>query len=135
VLLPEIQVTLIESQNKKATFLREVIRKLGLSGASVYLGRAETWDRQADVVTMRAVEHFEKVLPTAASLVRHAGANSALERPNSQQAGSKDGGRLALLIGANQSGQAIEILPDFHWQNPITVPNSESRVVLIGRRD
>src|SRR3974390_1977123 len=41
LLLPEIRLTLIESQNKKATFLREVIRTLGLHDAEVYCGRAE----------------------------------------------------------------------------------------------
>src|SRR6202021_2800782 len=35
LLLPNLQVTLAESQNKKATFLREVIRTLGL--------RTEVW--------------------------------------------------------------------------------------------
>ncbi len=43
---PELHVTLIESQNKKATFLREVIRTLGLSHIVVHCGRAENWGRQ-----------------------------------------------------------------------------------------
>jgi 16S rRNA (guanine527-N7)-methyltransferase len=39
--LPEIHVTLGESQSKKATFLREAIRTLGLENAEVYNGRVE----------------------------------------------------------------------------------------------
>ena len=42
---PEVQLTLIESQNKKATFLREVVRTLGIEGAEVFCGRAENWQR------------------------------------------------------------------------------------------
>ena len=72
---PALQVTLIESQNKKATFLKEVIRALRLDGIEVYNGRAEQWGKQADVVTMRAVERFEAALPDAqrAWLRREAG--------------------------------------------------------------
>src|SRR5450755_636623 len=36
---PAIHLTLIESQNKKATFLKEAIRTLGLENAEVYPGR------------------------------------------------------------------------------------------------
>src|SRR5450432_2851718 len=40
---PEIHLTLIESQNKKSTFLKEAIRTLQLENAEVYPGRAEHW--------------------------------------------------------------------------------------------
>ena len=40
---PHIELTLIESQNKKATFLREVLRTLKLDNAHVFGGRAEDW--------------------------------------------------------------------------------------------
>src|SRR5579862_3053766 len=52
----EIQVTLIESNQKKATFLREVIRTLTLTNINVFQGRAETYPSQADAITLRAVE-------------------------------------------------------------------------------
>src|SRR5580698_11231452 len=42
ILKPEIAVTLAESQNKKATFLREVIRTLQLPNAEVWGSRVET---------------------------------------------------------------------------------------------
>src|SRR6516162_8803791 len=66
---PQIHLTLIESQNKKATFLRELIRTLNLADAEVFNGRAETWNHTADIITLRAVEKFEAVLPLAASTV------------------------------------------------------------------
>ena len=50
---PHIGLTLIESQNKKATFLREVLRTLKLENAQVFCGRAEQWGQTADRVTLR----------------------------------------------------------------------------------
>src|SRR5208283_3749668 len=94
---PHLALTLIESNNKKATFLREVIRALELDNAKVFSGRAERWDRTADIVTLRAVEHFERALPAAAKLVA-------------------DGGTLCLLIGTGQVPTAQEILgADWTW--------------------
>ena len=54
---PEIAVTLAESQNKKAAFLREAVRTLGLK-AEVWPGRVEAMEpgRVFDAVTLRAVE-------------------------------------------------------------------------------
>lgn len=42
---PELELTLIESQGKKATFLREVLRALHLERAQVFGGRAEDWGK------------------------------------------------------------------------------------------
>jgi 16S rRNA (guanine527-N7)-methyltransferase len=68
LLLPELQVTLAESQNKKATFLREVVRTLNLK-SEVWGGRVEAMPlgRQFDVVAMRAVDDMESALEAAAS--------------------------------------------------------------------
>ena len=41
MLAPEVQVTLIESNQKKATFLRELIFLLDLKNARVFSDRAE----------------------------------------------------------------------------------------------
>src|SRR3954471_2847564 len=64
-----LRVTLIESQNKKATFLNEVIRKLTLIGINVFSGRAEESAIKADLVTLRAVEKFEAALAAAVNLL------------------------------------------------------------------
>ena len=63
---PELRVTLAESQNKKATFLREVIRTLGLN-TEVWAARVETMPaaRQFDVVTLRAVDNMEAAVLAA----------------------------------------------------------------------
>jgi 16S rRNA (guanine527-N7)-methyltransferase len=110
---PEIPVTLIESQNKKATFLKEVVRALELRNAKVFGGRGEDFKETAELVTMRAVEKFEQ------SAVVAAGMMSA-------------GGRLALLIGEGQVGRVG--LRGFDWAAPVGVPKSAARVVLVGKR-
>jgi 16S rRNA (guanine527-N7)-methyltransferase len=78
LVVPSLHVTLIESQNKKATFLKEVIRALGLEGVEVFNGRAEQWGKTADFVTMRAVDKFESMLPVARQLLRPGGRLCAL---------------------------------------------------------
>jgi 16S rRNA (guanine527-N7)-methyltransferase len=67
LLRPEIEVTLAESQNKKATFLREVIRTVGLP-TEVWAARAETLPptRQFETVTLRAVDNMPEALAIAA---------------------------------------------------------------------
>lgn len=113
---PDLHVTLIESNQKKATFLREVIRSLTLTNVNVFSGRAEDFPTPADLVTLRAVERFEKILPTTARLVT---AN----------------GRLALLIGKDQMQRARELAPQLRWSEPLSVPLSSNRVLFIGERN
>ena len=56
--IPSLRVTLAESQNKKASFLREVVRSLGLP-TEVWADRVENMpeDRRFDIVTLRAVDN------------------------------------------------------------------------------
>ncbi len=112
---PAIRLTLIESRQRKATFLKEVIRALGLNQAAVFAGRAEQHSEPpADLVTLRAVERFEDVLPVAARLV-------------------DSGGRLALLVGASQVTRAQELVRGFEWAESQPIPGSAARVLLVGR--
>ncbi len=114
---PYIHLTLIESNHKKAAFLREVARALTLTNINIIAARAETVAAQAgrpraEVVTLRAVEHFETILLQAARFLA----------PN---------GRLALLIGAAQIPH-LTTLTNLTWQPPIPVPQSNARVLSIG---
>ncbi len=111
---PEVHLILIESQNRKATFLRELIRTLGIENADVFCGRAEKWSQLADVVTMRAAERFESALGTAAKLVA----------PH---------GHLCLLIGASQRDRAHSLAPSFDWKVERETPIADSRIVLVGQ--
>jgi 16S rRNA (guanine527-N7)-methyltransferase len=112
IFAPAITLTLIESNQKKAAFLKEAVRALSLMNVSVFAGRAEDLDATADLVTMRAVERYERALPIAACLVAPAG-------------------RLALLIGSAQADVAHQ-MPRFSWQAPIPIPQSSARVILVG---
>ena len=130
---PQLQLTLVESNQKKAAFLNEAIRVLGLSGARVISERIEARLMQqgdpklppgispADLVTVRAVEHFESALNTAAALIRVSSANAGRR------------GKLALLIGLNQVGEVPRLVPDFSWNSPLRVPQSRARVLLVGQ--
>ena len=60
---PHVHLTLIESNSKKATFLREVVRNLRLTGVDVFASRANLFTgSRGDVVTLRAVERFGSIL-------------------------------------------------------------------------
>ena len=62
---PGLHVTLVESDRRKATFLSEAIRQLGLN-ANVYAGRLETFTVvNAAVVSARAFAPLDKVLAVA----------------------------------------------------------------------
>ena len=113
---PHLSLTLIESNQKKAAFLREVTRALTLTDVNIQNSRAEALTPATfDVVTLRAVEHFAAILPTAAALVAPAG-------------------RLALLISTAQQDQARSTLPHLTWSTPAPVPHSRSRILLVARR-
>jgi 16S rRNA (guanine527-N7)-methyltransferase len=66
----ELNITLIESQNKKATFLKEIARALNLSNVSVMNQRAEEVSLKFDLITMRAVERFTQALMVGANMLK-----------------------------------------------------------------
>jgi 16S rRNA (guanine527-N7)-methyltransferase len=110
--IPRIALTLIESNHKKATFLHEITRALTLTDINVLPTRAESIASASfDIVTVRAVERFESILPTASSLIA-------------------PGGRLALLIGSSQQSAARYALPNLVWSDPLPIPLSQSRILL-----
>jgi 16S rRNA (guanine527-N7)-methyltransferase len=69
---PEIAVTLGESQGKKAAFLQEALRVLGIR-AQVHAGRAEELHSVFDCVVLRAVDKMPKAVAAAVRLVAPAG--------------------------------------------------------------
>src|SRR5271165_5331766 len=67
LLRPDVEVTLAESRQRKAAFLREVVRSLGLR-SEVWAGRVEAMPeaRRFDVVAMRAVDDMGAAVGEAA---------------------------------------------------------------------
>lgn len=108
---PEIAVTLAESQAKKATFLREAVRVLGLA-TGVHGGRAEAMTAKFDAVAMRAVDKMAVAVPLA------------IER-------LKGGGQLVLLVG--EDGLEREEYPGLDWDEPLRLPGLERSVMAVGR--
>jgi len=115
LLNPDLQLVLIESNAKKAAFLSECIRQIGISGAEVYRGRFEDFPSKAapfDFVAARALGAY----PALAKWSR------AMLAP---------GGKLVLWLGERDS---IEMSRDalLQWHEPIPIPGSDRRTILIG---
>jgi 16S rRNA (guanine527-N7)-methyltransferase len=108
---------LMEPIQKKATFLKEVIRQCELGGTRVVTERLETaagtFERQADLVTMRAVAVDEALLQELSRLIGK-------------------GGRLALFIG-NEDARRLSHSRILNWQSPIAIPDATNRVILLGQ--
>jgi 16S rRNA (guanine527-N7)-methyltransferase len=69
---PDLELTLTESRGRKAAFLREAIRQLGLAHAEVFEGRFETLQaRRASIslVTVRAVRIDQALTEASAHLL------------------------------------------------------------------
>lgn len=124
---PALPTTLLESNQRKATFLREVVRALELTGVQVVSDRAENFAAEianyklpitnSVTITLRAVEHFREILPTAVELLQQFPAASR---------------RLALLIGAAQVEPARARAGTLTWSLPLPIPASSQRVLLVG---
>ena len=76
---PALKVTMVESKERKAAFLREAVRELGLKGATVENGRFEDVARShrnsgtVRLVTVRAVRTDAALFDAAESLLGHEG--------------------------------------------------------------
>jgi 16S rRNA (guanine527-N7)-methyltransferase len=110
LLHPEIKVTLAESQNKKATFLREVVRTLNLPKVEIWAARAESLPptRQFHTVTLRAVDNMAAALSAAAPRATH---------------------QLLLLTSTPPT-----LPPEFTPTPAIPIPNSQSTILLRATR-
>ena len=117
IMRPGLQVFLIESSIKKATFLAEVIRELGLKEAQVLVRRYEELGEEIaplDYVCSRALGEYSKFLEWA-----HCEALAAKE--------------VVLWISANDL-EEVQQIQTWEWREPIPVPNSMRRVLLMGTK-
>jgi 16S rRNA (guanine527-N7)-methyltransferase len=112
---PEITVTLAESQGKKAAFLQEAVRVLGIS-TKVQADRAETLRTVFDCVVLRAVDKMPKAVAAAVSLVA-ANGWLALMTTDADLAGLRAAAGLA-----------------FSWDAPVRLPFGDDRILALGRQ-
>jgi 16S rRNA (guanine527-N7)-methyltransferase len=110
----EIAVTLAESQGKKAAFLREVVRTLGL-GVKIHAGRGESLAEAFDCVTLRAVDRMGEAIRAASGKVA-------------------EGGWLVLLTThADEEAVKASAGMGLSWDSR-GLPGSTGRILLQGRR-
>ena len=113
LLRPDVQVTLAESQGKKAAFLNEVVRSLGLQ-SEVWAGRVEAMPtaQRFDVVVLRAVDDM-------ALAVGEAGLR-AKER--------------VLIIGSVNQAVYSGLTEDFRMAKPVPLPGLNDGVLWTAQR-
>lgn len=112
---PQIAVVLAEAQVKKAAFLREVVRTIGLP-VEIFTGRAETIARTFDSVVLRAVDRMGQAVSAAASLV-------------------SPSGWLVLLTTQPLIDEMKAVAgPGFSWNEAVPLPSAEARVVILGKK-
>jgi 16S rRNA (guanine527-N7)-methyltransferase len=117
---PGLQVTLVESNGKKARFLREAVRTLKLPNARVAEARIEALDMPGmfDAITARALATLPLILELGGHLL-------------------KPEGRLLAMKGAVPADEIAALPPG--WQvariAPLQVPglSAERHLVVVGR--
>jgi 16S rRNA (guanine527-N7)-methyltransferase len=117
IIRPELRVFLVESNLKKATFLAEVVRELGLTDVQVLVRRYEELGEEVaplDIVCSRALGEFPLFLEWAGS----------------EQIATK---QVILWIGARDL-DGIQRIRTWEWREPIPVPHSLRRLLLVGTK-
>lgn len=118
---PGLRVTLVESNGKKARFMREALRQLGLKDARVAESRIEAFAEPGayDAITARALATLPLILELGGHLLKPGGVLLAMKgvRPDEEIAALPEGWEV----------RAVE---------PMAVPGlaAERHMVVIGRR-
>ena len=111
----ELDLTLVESNTKKATFLAEVVRAIKLDHVTVFRGRMD--DLGADIAPFDFV--------TARAFGQHDG---LLRWAHAHLASS---GKIVLWLGEDDAA-LLSQKPLWSWQPPLHIPGSQRRCLLIG---
>jgi len=115
IAVPELHLTLIESNSKKATFLAEVVRDLALPGVTILRQRmdeAGAGEVPFDLVAARALGNYP-------SLLKWAGRRLA------------PSGRVILWLGEDEIESLIK-MKVWNWREPVLIPGSRRRFLLVG---
>ncbi len=77
---PDLQITLLDSNTKKTSFLQQVTIELGLKNVTVTSNRVETlYDKKADVVTSRAFAELHDFIALTKHLLNEGGYWAAMK--------------------------------------------------------
>lgn len=118
IISPALHVSLVESNAKKAVFLAEVIRELQLPDTTVLVSRYEELAEELvplDYVVVRALGHFEEFLTWAGS----------------PAVGAK---QVVLWMGGRDL-DPVRMVKGWQWQDPVAIPRSLQRFLLVGVRN
>ncbi|MBK0037476.1 MULTISPECIES: 16S rRNA (guanine(527)-N(7))-methyltransferase RsmG [unclassified Enterococcus] len=91
IVFPELEVTIVDSLNKRITFLQTLVTDLQLENVHLYHDRAETFGQnpqfrgQFDYVTARAVARLNVLTELCVPLVKKAGYFYALKAAKSEE--------------------------------------------------
>jgi 16S rRNA (guanine527-N7)-methyltransferase len=117
LVLPSLDLVLIESNAKKASFLSECIREVNLTGVEAYRGRFEDIEAEQnrfDFVTARALGDYSNLLTWSHRQLTL-------------------GGSLVLWLG-ERDAMEIRKTSSFNWRAPVPITGSDRRVLLIGNK-
>ena len=123
--LPDIEFQLIESRRRRANFLREVVRKLGLRKVEVVNERIEDWpcpdERRPDVIVSRASMSPQQLCGCSMGILRPEGRILfSMKSDESEDQASLDNVRVADTGFADSEGRPIRIgvLAPTHCKQP-----------------
>ena len=114
---PELELCLVESNVKKGTFLAEVVRELKLANSRVLISRYEELGEEIaplDYVCSRAVGEFGPFLAWAGSAQVQA--------------------RQVILWVGGRDLEAAQKSKNWEWREPILIPRSLQRYLLVGKK-
>lgn len=113
---PELQVALIEPNLKKSVFLSEVKRVLRLENVDVVRAPMDNVEEnEFDYISARALGRFPEFL------------NFAFGH-------SSPRGKVLLWLSEPDASSVIRKSPDWHWDDPIAIPLSDQRCILVGEK-
>ena len=115
ILFPELDVTIIDSLNKRINFLHLLAEELGLSGVHFYHGRAEDFAQdkafraQFDIVTARAVARMQVLSELTIPYLKVGGQLLALKASNAPEELDEAKNALNLLFSKVEDNLQYEL--------------------------
>ena len=125
ILFPELDVTIIDSLNKRINFLHLLAEELGLSGVHFYHGRAEDFAQdkafraQFDIVTARAVARMQVLSELTIPYLKVGGRLLALKASNAPEELEEAKNALNLLFSKVENNLQYEL------------PNGDPRYITV----
>jgi 16S rRNA (guanine527-N7)-methyltransferase len=115
LIVPTLDVVLIESNAKKAAFLADVVRELALPRVEVFHGRFDGLDAGAlglDFITARALGMHDRLVQWSRGVIN-------------------PGGSLILWLGEDDASK-VSTDRSWQWRKSLSIPQSHRRVLLVG---